>query len=331
MGDVLTYIDIFGRDPETLVYHLRRMCRLIGIPVNENWELEAVTRLGMSYPALIGQVYDAWTLYQHAKAQNDTYLDEQAERYMNLFVYSLTRPEFWDVLSTLYKHHYRDLSSTERAKHPVIGEHSRIGNTDAWRKNLGVHKRKPTTEETEYIEKAYELLLHLSSLPEADARHLIRDHLDGVDGVNAVKIISQATNKGDTNFLITLGKAIAYEAPEVATLSLADLASRPLFKKHASKQQVTTRPWCRRYWISRALWLMDRDCFIQFPLDLSPSNISSMRITHDTPSPEKCKDQLLTSDNLIVEWNSGKELKADKSYPNKLPDWEFLTLFSPTK
>jgi hypothetical protein len=202
---------------------------------------------------------DAWIYRQwlHVKSS------QAADRFADFFAKSVMHPEWVAALDSMWVKHY-----------PLVGGNLYQTIPHAWNL-MDPDKLKGTPWYPNNRQKMEKELIRRAH----DAGNWLKEIFTSKEQEKAQKLesglshISFAAMKGDTTFFIGLGKALSetFEPPE--NLSLEQIQKQPTSK---SPNAITTRPWGRRIWISRGLWLLPPHLLQYPPFSLSPATIGEL-------------------------------------------------------
>ena len=133
--------------------------------------------------------------------------------------------------------------------------------------------------------------------------------------------INFAAISGDTDFFQALGSALGTTFEQEKQASLEVIQRLP-FK--GQKEPKNNRPWCRRLWLSRGLWVMPPHILGFPPFNLAKSTISEL--TGKTCSSSKegtANDRLFKADQLWFNefHDSSSSITLTSEGRFALPDW----------
>jgi hypothetical protein len=203
---------------------------------------------------------DAWIYLQWLRLNSP----KDADQFADFFAKSVMHPEWVEAVDSMW-HHYPlvggnlhqtipfalDLMYPEQLKRTPW--YPRAGNKMGQELILRAHKA---------ANWLYEIF---TSKEEEKAQKL----------ESGLSHISLAAIKGDRLFFIGLGKALSetFEPPE--NLSLEQIQKQPTSTSKGRKD-MKNRPWCRRIWISRGLWLLPKHLLEQSPFSLSTTTTNEL-------------------------------------------------------
>jgi hypothetical protein len=104
--------------------------------------------------------------------------------------------------------------------------------------------------------------------------------------------INLAAISGNTDFFKALGNALNHTFEEKKQELLEDVQRKPFKGK---KPPTTNRPWCRRLWISRGLWLIPTHI-----LEFEPFNLAKPTVSELTGKIVSSLGKRTTNDSLYV-------------------------------
>jgi hypothetical protein len=113
---------------------------------------------------------------------------------------------------------------------------------------------------------------------------------------DGLKFMSLAAISGDTDFFQALGNALKHTFKEEKQTSLEEIQTQPF---RGQKNQTKARPWCRRLWVSRGLWVMPPHILEFAPFDLAKSTISELTTgAYSRDGKRTTNDELFSSIEL---------------------------------
>ena len=294
----------------------------IFLEFDQDWGDTVTKKKWHCHRSLACAVMDAWVFYCHSKALSSDN-NEQAELYLIAFKKSFNLPGFWEALESL-EHTYHKNTPDKLPKLP----YSPSAKSDF---DFDLNTERAKELGLERISKKD--LDHARNINRLMGRLSFNDDKEKVPEIikSNLKTIVQATLDGDSRFFREMVQCIDYTHPEEeweVYLSILEFLQLPV-TSHTDKKKDTllkSKPlWSRRHWVSRLLWMMDRNILRFEPVGLSNPQISNLynRDRLKTVTPPYISELFDLSQT-----SPDKVFRIAKNCPRDLvmPTWNYLTL-----